>query len=125
MQEPTPIEKRRKDVPPKLAALKRLLAKLPEQRPATPAESRTALAPFCQQARLVRLAASAAAKVATPAEKIETLASVKSASVETVCADHPPPTTSRRSMRLDIGASFRRAEFGRSPAASVDWRCYC
>ncbi len=47
--EPQPLEQLRPDVPPALAAVvRRMMAKRPEQRYSTPAETAAALAPFCQ-----------------------------------------------------------------------------
>lgn len=59
-EEPTPIEELRPDLPDGLVeVIQRLLAKSPEDRPATPTEVADLLAPFCKEANLQRLCGAA------------------------------------------------------------------
>jgi len=63
LEEPTPVEHVRPEVPPALAAVvRRLMAKRPEDRCQTPAATAAALAPFC---RATSAAADAAAEALT------------------------------------------------------------
>ncbi|MDX1947437.1 MAG: protein kinase [Pirellulaceae bacterium] len=84
-----PVESRRADVPPELAAIvAKLLAKSPDQRYATPAELAAALTPLTADANLQQLIANAtgtAPVLASPAD-VATHPSVRSGSIGTAPA---------------------------------------
>ncbi len=106
-QEPVPpVREARADVPELLAAvLARLLAKSPDDRPATPAEVASALVPFVAGCDLLALLASASARghalaPAPPTVSAETRPSVALAKAPTVPA--PSRTVSVRPRRRRV-----------------------
>lgn len=93
--DPVPLQQRRPEVPPPLSALvQQLLAKTPDDRPATPAALAAVLAPFCKGANLKALALNDSGLAPVSRGALDTASHLNSALAGTVTKICPQPEMS-------------------------------
>lgn len=115
-----PIRERRSDVPEELATvLDRMLARNPEERYATPAEVATALAPWCQDSDLVRLATEASERSAATKTDVPTYTTephLSSPKTDTTSSDAGKPSDAVATEASSVSVERAMVQIGGEPA---------